>query len=279
MLEQRSIAVIGAGNLGSALLFGLAQMGQTSPHRLIAADSSAERLAAISARHSKILTTSSNTGSIEKADIVVLAVKPNVVAPVVEEIAGALRPNQLLISMAAAVPIAAIEESLDSPQPIVRVMPNIAMTVHAAASALCGNAQATGEHMALALAIFGAVGETVVVGEAQMHAVTGLSGSGPAYVFTLIEAMAAGGVKMGLTVEAARKLAAQTFLGAARLALESGVSPADLRDQVTTPGGTTVAGLHELERGGVRSAMMDAVEAATERSIELTELLYGHEQA
>ncbi len=273
MLEQRTVAVIGAGNLGSALVDGLVA-APNAPKRLLAADASADRLRAIAARHSSVETTESNLEA-ANFDIVVIAVKPHIVAPVLEEIAHALTSEQLLISLAAAVPTAAIEQSLQAPQPIVRVMPNIAMTVHATAAGLCGNAEATAEHLELAQAIFGAVGETVVVGEGQMHAVTGLSGSGPAYVFTLIEALAAGGVKMGLSVADSRRLAAQTFLGAAKLVLESGNSPADLRDQVTTPGGTTIAGLHELERGGVRSALMDAVEAATDRSIELTELLYG----
>jgi len=274
MLQQRTVAVIGAGNLGSALIDGLVAAAGGAPKRLLAADASADRLAAISARHPQVETTQSNLEA-ASFDIIVIAVKPHIVTPVLEEIADALHSEQLLISLAAAVPIPAIEESLHGPQPIVRVMPNIAMTVHAAAAGLCGNQEATAEHLELAQAIFGAVGETVVVGEGQMHAVTGLSGSGSAYVLTLIDALTAGGVKMGLTVADSRRLAAQTFLGAAKLVLESGLSPADLRDQVTTPGGTTIAGLHELERGGVRSALMDAVEAATERSIELTEILYG----
>lgn len=277
MLQQCSVGVIGAGNLGSALLGGLIGAGEGAPKRLLAADASADSLAAIAKRHPGVETTHSNTEA-AAADIVVIAVKPHIVSPVLEEIADSLQPSQLLISLAAAVPIAAIEASLNGPQAIIRVMPNIAMTVHATAAGLCANAEATAEHMEIARAIFGAVGETVVVGEGQMHAVTGLSGSGPAYVFTLIESLAAGGVKMGLQAKDARLLAAQTFLGAAKLVLASGISPADLRDQVTTPGGTTIAGLHELERGGVRSALMDAVEAATDRSIELTELLYGDDE-
>ncbi len=143
------------------------------------------------------------------------------------------------------------------------------MTVQASATALCSNASATAEHIQLAIDIFSAVGEAVVVSEAQMDAVTGLSGSGPAYVFLLIEALAAGGVKTGLAPAVASKLAAQTFLGAAKMAIESGLHPGALRDQVTTPGGTTIAGLHALESGGVRSACMDAVEKAAQRSAEL----------
>ena len=273
MLRELSVSVIGAGNLGAALLSGLAALGELGPARLLAADASEEQLDRLIAERPPIEPVSNLAAA--TADVIVLAVKPHIIESVVQEIAATLTPDQLLISLAAAVPIAVIEEALEAPQPIVRVMPNIAMTVHAAASGLCGNAEADDRHLAIAQAIFDAVGETVVVSEGQMHAVTGLSGSGPAYVFTLIEALAAGGVKMGLSAAQSRLLTAQTFLGAARLVLETGVSPADLRDQVTTPGGTTIAGLHELERGRIRSTLMDAVEAASERSIEMTELLYG----
>ncbi|MBI1354514.1 MAG: pyrroline-5-carboxylate reductase [Acidobacteria bacterium] len=273
MLGELSVAVIGAGNLGAALLSGLSALGDAAPARLLAADADAAKIEAIVSRHPSVEGVSNLAAA--EADVIVLAVKPHVVQPVLEEIAPTVGPEQLLISLAAAVPLVVLEEAFEEPQPIIRVMPNIAMTVHAAASGLCRNEEATAEHLELAREIFGAVGETVVVDEGQMHAVTGLSGSGPAYVFTLIEALAAGGVKKGLPQAASRLLAAQTFLGAAKLVLESGISPADLRDQVTTPGGTTIAGLHELERGGVRSALMDAVEAASDRSMELAEMLYG----
>jgi pyrroline-5-carboxylate reductase len=273
---DRKIAVIGAGNLGAALLEGLLRAGAVEPDALMAADPSKARLA--ESRKSGVrLTASDNRKAAEFADILVLAVKPHLVAPVVESIAAVLRPGQLVISLAAAVPIRAIEAALGGPRPIVRAMPNIALTVGASATALCANARASAADRKAAEAIFATVGEVVFVEESQMHAVTGLSGSGPAYALTLIEALAAGGVRMGLTPAVATRLAAQTLLGAAKLVLESGEHPAALRDQVTTPGGTTIAGLHEIELGGVRGALMSAVQSATERSMEIAQML-GHDE-
>lgn len=271
MLDKARITVIGAGNLGSALLSGLAEAG-VSADGLCAADASAEQRKRIES-DLKLRTSASNRKAIDGADVVVLAVKPHLVGPVVAEIAADLKPKQLLISLAAAVEIAALESHLSRPQPIVRAMPNIAMTVHAAATAFCKNDAAQASHLDLAREIFEAVGETVLVGENQMHAVTALSGSGPAYVFLVAEALTAGGVKCGLAPEAALKLAAQTLLGAAEMILESGLHPAALKDQVTTPGGTTIFGLGELEQHGVRGGLMAAVDAANERSLELAELL------
>ena len=272
MSLDRTIAIIGSGNLGSALISGVLDAGAKA-QSIVAADVSEARLTELVSRHANIRTSRDNREAIAEADVVILAVKPHLVAHVLLEIGAALRPDQLLISFAAAVSIRSIEARLDGPQPIIRAMPNIAMTVHAAATGLCGNAHATSAHRALAEKIFSAVGETVFVEEAQMHAVTGLSGSGPAYVFTVIEALAAGGVRMGLTPAAANKLSAQTVLGAAKMVLDGDRHPATLRDQVTTPGGTTIAGLHELEMGAVRGALMSTVQAATERSIELSQLL------
>lgn len=276
MSLDRTVAVIGAGNLGAALISGVLGAG-AAPVSLIAADVSGSRLADLAARHPGIRTTQDNREAVRSADIVILAVKPHLVGHVLLEIGDLFRSDQLLISFAAAVSIRSIEARLDRPQPIVRAMPNIAMTVHAAATGLCANAQATSAHRTLAQTIFSTVGETAFVDESQMHAVTGLSGSGPAYVFTMIEALAAGGVRMGLPPAAATKLAAQTVFGAAKMVLEGGQHPAVLRDQVTTPGGTTIAGLHELEMGAVRGTLMTAVQAATERSIELAQLL-GEEE-
>ncbi len=272
MSLDRTVAVIGAGNLGSALIAGLLDAGADAAS-VIAADVSEARLAELSARHTGIRTLPDNRAATREADVAILAVKPNLVAPVLLEIGGVLKPHQLLISFAAAVSMRSIESRLDDPQPIVRAMPNIAMTVHAAATGLCANAHATEAHRELAREIFSSVGETAFVDESQMHAVTGLSGSGPAYVFTMIEALAAGGVRMGLPPAAATKLAAQTLLGAAKMALDGDQHPAVLRDQVTTPGGTTIAGLHELELGALRGTLISAVEAAAERSIEIAQAL------
>jgi pyrroline-5-carboxylate reductase len=273
MSLDQTIAIIGAGNLGAALAAGLLRGGALAPASLVAADVSEHRLTELSTRLPGIRTMQDNRAGVREADVVILAVKPHLVAHVLLDISDVLAQHQLLISFAAAVSIRAIESRLDHPQPIVRAMPNIAMTVHAAATGLCGNAHATSAHRTLAQTIFSTVGEAVFVEEAQMHAVTGLSGSGPAYVFTMIEALAAGGVRMGLPPAAATKLAAQTVLGAAKMVIEGGQHPAVLRDQVTTPGGTTIAGLHEMEMGAVRGTLMSTVEAATERSIELSQLL------
>jgi pyrroline-5-carboxylate reductase len=271
MLKKSRIAVIGAGNLGGALIGGLIEAGVPAS-RIQAADASAVRRRELKKTYG-IEATASNVEAAEGADVIVLAVKPPVVGPAVRELSGVLTKGQLLISLAAAVPISLIEENLDKPQAVIRAMPNLAMTVGCSATALCQNKQATRAHCGLAQEIFESVGIALFVGEAQMHAVTALSGSGPAYVALIAEAMAAGGVKMGLPAPIAAALANQTLLGAAELLIDTGVHPAVLRDQVSTPGGTTIYGLHELEDRGVRGGITAAIEAATERSIELSELL------
>ena len=222
-LSQR-IAVLGAGNLGGALIQGLLEAGTSLPDRLSIADASTSRVEELRAQHGLLLASTSNHEAAAAADVIVIAVKPHIVAEVIAELAEDLRADQLLISFAAAVPLRRIEAGLNAPSPVIRAMPNIAMTAHASATALCGNGEASEDHLALAAEIFGSVGETVFVSEDQMHAVTGLSGSGPAYVFTMIEALAAGGVKMGLPAAVARRLAAQTLFGAAKMALATGPS-------------------------------------------------------
>ena len=269
MAISQKIAVIGAGNLGGALLKGLAASGAVPDGSLGAADVSDERLAEAAALPGVSFTSRDNQAAAKWADVLIVAVKPPWVAPVLDGAKDSIGEGQLIISVAAGVTLSTIEANLPSGQPAIRAMPNIAMMVQASATALCGNESTTASHIQLAVEIFSAVGEAVVVNEAQMDAVTGLSGSGPAYVFLLIEALAAGGVKTGLPPAIASKLAAQTLLGAAKMAIESGVHPGALRDQVTTPGGTTIAGLQALENAGVRGACMDAVEKAAQRSAEL----------
>lgn len=271
MLKKSRIAVIGAGNLGGALIGGLLEAGLPVA-RLRAADASAARRRELKKTYG-IDATASNVDVVSGADAIVLAVKPPVVGPAIREFAGVLTKKQLIISLAAAVPISLIEDNLDKPQPVIRAMPNLAMTVGCSATALCQNATATRGHCTLAQQIFESVGIALFVGETQMHAVTALSGSGPAYVALVAEAMAAGGVKMGLPAAIATALANQTLLGTAELLLDTGTHPAVLRDQVSTPGGTTIYGLHELEQQAVRGGIIAAVEAATDRSIQLSELL------
>jgi pyrroline-5-carboxylate reductase len=266
-LQNARIAVIGAGNMGGALIGGLVESG-VPPANLIASDAVAAALESV-AQGWGVETTSDNRAAVQGRDVVLLAVKPQIAPAVLGEIAPALRPGCLLISIMAGFRTAAIESALGRPFPVVRAMPNLMAQVRAAAAALCPGRHATGEHLETARQVMGAVGSTVVVEEKQMDAVTGLSGSGPAYVFVLIDALADGGVKMGLPRPVALQLAAQTVLGAARMVAESGEHPAALKDRVTSPGGTTIAGLHALEQKGFRDALMSAVEAATRRSEEL----------
>jgi pyrroline-5-carboxylate reductase len=283
MTLDRTVAVLGAGNIGSALISGLLEAKALPPEKLLAADVSERQLAALAQKRG-IGVGQDNREAARQADVIVLAVKPYLAGEVLDEIREILRPSQLLISVAAGVPIefleshvartkSGVKSAATSKQPIVRAMPNIAMTVHASATALCANAAAGEEHRRVADQIFQSVGTVAWVSEDKMHAVTALSGSGPAYVYLILEGLTAGGVNMGLPHDIARGLAQQTLLGAAKLAQQSNEHPAALRDRVTTPGGTTIAGLAELESHGVRSALMKAVEAATIRSEQLSRKL------
>ena len=205
------------------------------------------------------------------SDVIVLCVKPQILDQVLRGISPDVSRDKLIISVAAGVPIQAIERRLHPPMRIVRAMPNTPATVGAAATALALGEHATDADLATARTIFDSVGLTVLLEESQLDAVTGLSGSGPAYLFLIIEALADAGVKVGLSRRASLQLAAQTVLGSAKLLIESGQHPGMLKDGVTSPGGTAIAGLHTLEAGGLRNALMNAVEAATRRSRELGE--------
>ena len=270
LMSSPSIAVLGAGNLGLALLSGLHAADPAA--NLFAADPSPERRE--SARAAASAVFDDNREAVERADLVILAVKPHLITTVLEGLRPSLRPEHWLVSVAAGVPLAALEAASSPGRAIVRAMPNIAMISHASATALCANGAADERRRQAALDVFRTVGEAVYVDESQMDAVTGLSGSGPAYVFLIAEALADGAVRAGLPPAAARRLAAQTLLGAAQMLLGSERHPAEWRSQVTTPGGTTIAGLYELERAGVRGALMAAVGAAAERSREMAKA-YG----
>ena len=209
-----------------------------------------------------------NSEAVTWADVIVLAVKPQILPAVLREI-GLLLGHALVVSIVAGVTIRTIAEQMGGGMRVVRAMPNTPALVREGMTALAIGAEVSEEDVHLARTIFEAVGLVVAVEERLMDAVTGLSGSGPAYVFQAIEALADGGVMMGLPRQTAELLAAQTVLGAARLVLESGVHPAQLKDRVASPGGTTIAGLHQLEQGGFRAALMAAVEAATTRSKDL----------
>ena len=216
-------------------------------------------------------TTTDNHALARSVDVLVLSVKPQVVDKVLGAIAQDIRPEHLIISVAAGVPIAALEARLPEGSRVVRTMPNTPATALAGATAVSTGTHATEEDIATATALFEAVGRVVVLDESLLDAVTGLSGSGPAYVMMIIEALADGGVKVGLHRDTALLLAAQTVYGSAKLLLETGEHPGRLKDMVTSPGGTAIVGLHTLESGAIRKTLIDAVESATRRSVELGE--------
>jgi len=265
---DKRIGLVGAGNMASALVRGLIASGSVTSESVRASDVNGERLRELTAAHS-IVTHTDNHELVAWAEIVVLAVKPQALGSVLPDLAPLIRPEQLVISIAAGVPIAAIEALLPAGSRVVRAMPNTAAIVLAGATGIAAGAHATADDVVSAKALFEAVGRVVVVDEGALDAVTGLSGSGPAYVMMVIEALADGGVKVGLTRDAALLLAAQTVYGSAKLQLETKEHPARLRDMVTSPGGTTIAGIHALESGGLRPALINAVERATQRSQEL----------
>jgi pyrroline-5-carboxylate reductase len=269
MLE-RTIAFLGTGNMAEAIIKGLLRAGIARPEGIIGTGRRAERLEELK-RVYGIRTTQDNLAAAREADIIVLSVKPQAMDKLVVQVAPALDHRKLIISVAAGVPIAALERRLGAGARIIRTMPNTPSLVGAGACALARGEHASEEDLAVASRIFQAVGTTTVVEENLLDAVTGLSGSGPAYVFLVIEALSDAGVKVGLPRYTALKLAAQTVLGSAQLLIETNAHPGQLKDQVTSPGGTAIAGLHTLEAGGLRTTLINAVEAATRRARELGE--------
>lgn len=259
------VAFVGAGNMTTALVRGLVGAGVCDPARVIASDVSQTQLDTLH-KTLGIGVTTDNAFAVRDAGVVVLAIKPQVFPKILPELARAIDKAALVISIAAGVPIAVIEAQLPAGTRVVRTMPNTPALIGLGATAISAGSHATAHDMDLALRIFNSVGRCVKVDEHLLDAVTGLSGSGPGYAFMMIEALADGGVNMGLPRAEALLLAAQTLLGAAKLALESGEHPGQLKDRVTSPGGTTIAGLQALENHGVRSALIDAVEKATLRS-------------
>lgn len=271
-MKERRIGFIGAGNMATALVRGLFTSGLVTADHVRASDPNPERLALLSREHG-IVTDADNQAVGRWADLVVLAVKPQVVDAALAHLAPSLAAGTLLVTIAAGVSTAALEARLPESVRVVRAMPNTPAIAQAGATAVAHGSRSTPEDLELAKSLFGAVGRVVTLDEGLMNAVTGLSGSGPAYVLLVIEALADGGVKVGLGRDAALLLATQTVLGSAKLLLETGEHPARLRDMVTSPGGTTIAGLHALESGGLRPALIDAVERATQRAFELGQKL------
>ncbi len=268
MAANLSIGFLGAGKMATALAKGFVQAGLVTGKQIIASDLYAGARESF-ARDVGATVTASNAEVVKGAQVLILAVKPDQAAGLLAEIHAAFTPNHLLVSIAAGVPIAKLEAGLSPGARVIRVMPNTPALVGASASAFALGKSATAEDGALAEKLFSAVGVAYLVKESLLDAVTGLSGSGPAYVYQFIEALSDGGVAGGLPRDVATKLAAQTVLGAAKMVLETGQHPGVLKDQVTSPGGTTIEGLHELEKGKLRGTVMSAVRAATEKSKKL----------
>lgn len=268
MLQDRTIGFIGAGNMAEALIRGLLEAKLVTADQLIASDLVEAKRQQVQLRYG-IQTATEGRDVGVKASILVLAVKPQDMEAALQEIAVSVDQTKTIISIAAGITIAFIAERLPGKARIIRVMPNAPALVLAGAAGIAKSEHATVEDLQIAEAIFFAVGRVVVVEEKHLDAVTGLSGSGPAYVFLFVEALTDAGVKVGLARDVARLLAAQTVLGAAKMVLDSGRHPAELKDMVASPGGTTIAGLYALERGGLRGILIEAVEAATIRSREL----------
>jgi len=273
MLSEKNIGFIGAGNMGEALISGLTSSDSCSPDRIICSDLRQDRLDELAARFG-IATTTDNTEVVSRSDIVVYAIKPQIMAEVLKETVSGLDMSKLVISIAAGVPLSAIENRLNKKLRLIRVMPNVAVMVKEGAAAIAAGQNALPEDIDTAMAIFNSVGRCVFLKENYLlDAVTGLSGSGPAYIFMIVDALADAGVKVGLSRKESLFLASQTVLGAAKMLLETQIHPGQLKDMVTSPGGTAIAGLHTLEKGGLRTTLINAVEAATLRSRELGEMM------
>jgi pyrroline-5-carboxylate reductase len=268
MAHAKQVVFIGGGNMAEALLRGILAANRMRSEDILVTDVREERLAYLKTTY-RIGVSSDNADAARQADTIVLAVKPQVMTRALEDLRNAVGEAQLLISIAAGISTATIAGYFPQPMHVVRVMPNTPALVLEGVSAVAGGRHATPQDLERTRGLFEAVGKVVVVDESLMDAVTGLSGSGPAFVFVVIEALADAGVKVGLPREVALALAAQTVQGSARLVLETGKHPGQLKDMVASPGGTTIAGLHALEQGSVRAALINAVEAATRRSQEL----------
>lgn len=267
-MDGTRVAVLGAGKMGGILLQAFLKNNLLAPEQIVATVAHAERATALGVQFG-VEATTDNVGAAREADVILLGVKPVQVPPLVASLHGVLTPDKLLISFAASVTTSAIEQAAGMPLGVVRAMPNTPSMLAAGVTALCAGRHCRPEQMAVAQQIFSTVGRTVVVDEKHMDAVTGLSGSGPAFLYIIIEALAEAGVNVGLPRDVATLLAAQTTLGSAKMVLETGYHPALLKDQVTTPAGCTVDGILELEEGGLRVTLIKAVKRATQRAREL----------
>jgi pyrroline-5-carboxylate reductase len=270
MLEGKRIAVLGAGKLGETLIKGLLQAGVIEAGQVTATAAHQQRLDYIRERFG-IDGGLSNRAAVESADVVLLCVKPQTVPAVLNEIGSNIKPPQILISVAASVSTSLIEGYLSHPAAVIRAMPNTPCLLNKGMTGIAPGKNATRDDVALARFIFDSVGRTVVADEKHMDAITGLSASGPAFIYIVIESLAEAGVKVGLPRDIATELAAQTVVGAGAMVLETAEHPAKLKDSVTTPAGCTIDGILELEEGGLRVTLIKAVVKATQRAKELVD--------
>jgi pyrroline-5-carboxylate reductase len=267
-VDSRRIAILGAGKIGEALLAGLLSSGWRAPAEIVATSRREERTRELADRYGVDATTS-NAEAVRAAALVVIAVKPQDFDALLGEIGGLVSPEQTLLSVAAAIPTAAIERRIADHVPVVRAMPNAPSTVHEGMAGLCGGAHAADEHLALAEEALAHLGGVVRLPERAMDAVTAVSGSGPAYFALLAEAMIEAGILLGLSREVSTQLVVQTMLGTARLLRDERMHPVELREAVTSPGGTTIEAIRVLEQSSVRAAFLNAIQAAMERSKQL----------
>ena len=261
---SKTIGFIGAGNMGKAIIKGILSVGQATPEEIFVYDSYQPSLDSIQSELGVSITSSENE-VVQKASIIILAVKPNAIDEVLNKIKDDLTKEKVLVSIAAGTPIEKLSAHLSNESKVVRVMPNTPALVGQGMSAISCNPYVTEEEKQAILAVFNSFGEAEIVSESLMDAVTGLSGSGPAYVYLFIEALADGAVFEGMPRESAYKFAAQTVLGAAQMVLETGKHPGELKDMVSSPGGTTIAAVKSLENNGFRSAVINAVNAAAKK--------------
>ena len=272
MLKNIKLGFLGGGNMSQAILKGLLSASVINPKEIIVSDVDSKKLNNLK-KDFRINTTLKNRDAVKDSDVIVISVKPQIIDEVLQETSDLAQEKKLFISVAAGVPIAKITNLLSGKQSkklaVARTMPNTPALVLQGVTAISFSEHVKKSDKKIVHQIFEAVGKTVEVNEDKLDAVTGLSGSGPAYIFTIMEALSDAGVKMGLSREIANKLTFQTVLGAAQLALDSGKHPGQLKDMVTSPGGTTIHGVHALEAKGIRDALIGAVEAATNRSKEL----------
>jgi pyrroline-5-carboxylate reductase len=265
---NKRICVLGAGKAGEALVAGLLSSNWAQADDIVATARRQERLDELRERYG-IETTLANADAVKGAQIVVIAVKPQDIEALLGDVQGALEPSQTVLSIAAAIPTTLIENHLGDAVPVVRAMPNTPVTVHEGMAGVAAGAHAGEEQLALAEEVLGSVGRSVRVDEAYMDAVTAVSGSGPAYFALLAESMIEAGILLGLSREVATDLVVQTMLGTAKLLRDEKMHPVELREMVTSPGGTTISAIRELEQAGVRAAFLNAIQAAMERSREL----------